>query len=166
MSILEFERQLLDVTSKYSRASENLWIFEMFEPVMKKQVIDSKEGLLYDLFESFDLSKLTAVGLYFNKKINDIEEYLSFGGRDTDMLVVDKETGEVKLFTEDGELLHILSSTFSDYLSIFVAFSEFSIKGFFGHTMTDEDADRLLEKCKEIVVDSRYFSFYEELLGY
>ncbi|PSL18613.1 hypothetical protein [Chitinophaga ginsengisoli] len=165
MNIVEFEQQLLDITNKYPRQDESSWIFEMYEPKRLKPVIDSNGDLLHDLFKTFDLSELTAMGLYFNKGINENEDYFLFGGRDTDMLVVDKKTLEVKFLTEDDELLHVLARTFSDYLSIFVALSEFSIKGFFGHNISDEEGDDLLKKCKEIVKDSKYFSFYEELLA-
>lgn len=165
MNIVEFEQQLLDITSKYPREEESLWIFEMYEPRPLQPVRDSDGDLLHDLFKTFDLSQLTATGLYFNKSIKENEEFFIFGGRDTDMLVVDKKTLEIKFLTEDDELLHVLARTFSDYLSIFVALSEFSIKGFFGHSISDEEGDDVLKKCKEIVKDDKYFSFYEELLS-
>ena len=136
-----------------------------YEPGPLQLVRDSDGDLLHDLYETFDLSQLTAMGLYFDKSIKENEDYFLFGGRDTDMLVIDKKTKEVKFLTENEELLHVLARTFSDYLSIFVAFAEFSIKGFFGHNISNEEGDDLLKKCKKIVEDNKYFSFYEELLS-
>jgi hypothetical protein len=161
MNVIEFYNELALIAARYPRTEDNEWIFEMHLPKKRKEWIKPSPHILPELFEWLDLSKVQPLGHSFNKEIIEEDAYYWFGAVDTDRLLIDKGTGEVVSMSEDDELIYYLAANIEDYLSIFVAFSDYSIKGFFGYAFKEQDKHAMAATCLRIVRQEKYFPFYQ-----
>lgn len=162
MNVIEFYNELALIAARYPRLEDNEWIFEMHLPKKRKELIAASPQVLTELFEYLDLSAVQPLGHSFNKEVTEEDDGYWFGTVDTDKLMVDKATGEVIVMTEDDELRYYLAANIEDYLSIFTAFSDFSIKGFFGYVFNENDRHAMREVCLRIVKHGKYFPFYQD----
>lgn len=162
MNIIDFQNRLTDIVSNYPPDVDNNWIYDLYRPLKRNPDAIPCGDLLKDLFEYLDLSKLDAMGFWFSQKCVGDERYIYFGANDTNKIAIDKLNSEVVLIDADDTLLYVLAGNLSDYLSVFIAFSEYSIKGYYGYKFTEEDRVAFGKACKGMVKDKKFFGFYEE----
>jgi hypothetical protein len=168
MNVEIFYNNLLNITNKYVYNSENLWVKNLFLPKMKLDSFLITTDLLNDLFNNFHLKEIDISGMGFNDKVKESDEgNLIIGSIDTDQIVVDKKTQEVKLISEDGDILFYLAADLATFLSVLIEISDYSIQGFMvqNYKFTNEDRSGILKIVKDILKYEKYFSYYDISFG-
>jgi hypothetical protein len=155
-----FYNSLLAIIKKHSLTDGDLWIVEMFLPIRKTSMFSDTDNLIKDFFNDFNPKKMDISGHAFYDKLIE-SEFKMIGYIDTDKIIIDETSGEIKLVSEDNDLLFELAPDFSTYLLILVQLADYSIPGFLRHKYLQDDRKRILQIITEILKSDRYLGYYE-----
>ncbi|SEP21266.1 hypothetical protein SAMN05444671_0320 [Flavobacterium sp. CF108] len=99
------------------------------------------------------------------KNHEDHKDFVSIGFRDSELLIVIKETNEIALLDEENfEIMNYISKDFESFLDLISILVSYDKVGFLGDSYTSEIKSETLNKVREILSDQKYFSFFSETI--
>ncbi|MDR6763975.1 putative restriction endonuclease [Flavobacterium sp. 2755] len=97
------------------------------------------------------------------KNHEDHKDFVSIGFRDSELLIVIKETNEIALLDgESFEVVNYISKDFESFLDLISILVSYDKIGFLGDSYTSEIKSETLTKIKESLSVQKYFSFFSE----
>ena len=161
----EFVDKIKQLVGNYNLTTEQENLNEILIPESKKTETNLTGDFLFDLHNNYNLNGRT-IGFDFLGRLDENSNYIFFAMSDPFEIGMDKKTNEIIMYDSEINQVHLkLAKDISEFIKIIILIFEYGLSGWISEKQyTKEDRLSLLKKIKEIV-NTEYYTFYEETYG-